>query len=84
MGNRRSVRSSLSFLYETLNWPIDPYPFAVDEAFDAYRLIVESCEFHDLLITRSVKYDILFHFVGGELIGMSGKKLSVIMCGDSA
>ena len=36
--------------YEMLNQPIDPYPFAVDEAFDAYRLIVESCEFHDLLI----------------------------------
>ena len=67
------------FLHKTLNWPIDPYPFAVDEAFDAYRLIVESCEFHDLLI---VIY--FFHSVGGELIGMSGKKLSVIMCGDSA
>ena len=25
-----------------LNWPIDPYPFAVDEAFDTYRLLVES------------------------------------------
>ncbi|KAF8813803.1 alpha/beta-hydrolase [Phlegmacium glaucopus] len=43
--------------------PEYPYPFAVDESFDAYRLIVES---------------------RGQLIGMSGKKLSVIMCGDSA
>ena len=51
MENRPNVRLSLSFLREILNWPIDPYPFAVDEAFDAYRLIVESCEFHDLLIT---------------------------------
>ncbi|KAF8904470.1 Alpha/Beta hydrolase protein [Gymnopilus junonius] len=43
--------------------PEYPYPFARDEAFDVYRLIVES---------------------GGRLIGMSGKKLSVIISGDSA
>lgn len=37
-------------LCRILNWPIDPYPFAVDEAFDAYRLIVESRESQDSLI----------------------------------
>ncbi|KAF9482153.1 alpha/beta-hydrolase [Pholiota conissans] len=43
--------------------PEYPYPFARDEAFDSYRLMVESC---------------------GKIIGMSGKKLSVIISGDSA
>ncbi|TFK44388.1 Alpha/Beta hydrolase protein [Crucibulum laeve] len=43
--------------------PEYPYPFACDEAFDTYRLLLES---------------------NGALIGMSGKKLSVIMSGDSA
>ncbi|KAF8160802.1 Alpha/Beta hydrolase protein [Crassisporium funariophilum] len=43
--------------------PEYPYPFALDESFDAYRLMVESC---------------------GKLIGMSGKKLSIILSGDSA
>ncbi|KDR75205.1 hypothetical protein GALMADRAFT_249170 [Galerina marginata CBS 339.88] len=43
--------------------PEYPYPFARDEAFDVYRLMVESC---------------------GTLIGMSGRKLSVIISGDSA
>ncbi|KAF8973116.1 Alpha/Beta hydrolase protein [Flammula alnicola] len=43
--------------------PEYPYPFARDEAFDTYRLMVESC---------------------GKLIGMSGRKLSVIISGDSA
>jgi acetyl esterase/lipase len=37
-------------LHGTLNCPIDPYPFAVDEAFDAYRLIVESRKSQDSLI----------------------------------
>jgi acetyl esterase/lipase len=41
----------------------DPYPFAIDEAFDTYRVLVESA---------------------GQLIGMSGKKLNIIMSGDSA
>ncbi|KAH9485132.1 Hormone-sensitive lipase [Psilocybe cubensis] len=43
--------------------PEYPYPFARDEAFDVYRLMVESY---------------------GKLIGMSGKKLSIIISGDSA
>jgi acetyl esterase/lipase len=42
---------------------IDPYPFAIDEAFDTYRVLAESA---------------------GQLIGMSGKKLNIIMTGDSA
>jgi hypothetical protein len=50
MENRRSVRPSSVIFTWNAELPIDPYPFAVDEAFDAYRLIVESCEFHDLLI----------------------------------
>jgi len=41
----------------------DPYPFAIDEAFDVYRLLVDS---------------------GGTSIGMSGRKLNVILTGDSA
>ena len=44
-------------LYGVLNRIIDPYPFAVDEAFDAYRLIVESCKSRDSLII--VKFLIL-------------------------
>lgn len=43
--------------------PEYPYPFAQDEAFDTYRVLVESC---------------------GSLLGMSGKKLRVILSGDSA
>ncbi|EPQ57298.1 alpha/beta-hydrolase [Gloeophyllum trabeum ATCC 11539] len=43
--------------------PEYPYPFAIDEIFDTYRVLVESA---------------------GRLIGMSGKKLSIIMSGDSA
>jgi hypothetical protein len=42
---------------------LDPYPFAIDEAFDTYRVLVESV---------------------GQLIGMSGRKLNIIMSGDSA
>ncbi|KAH0827393.1 Alpha/Beta hydrolase protein [Lanmaoa asiatica] len=41
----------------------DPYPFAMDECFDLYRLLAET---------------------SGRCIGMSGKKLNVIMSGDSA
>ncbi|KZT26689.1 alpha/beta-hydrolase [Neolentinus lepideus HHB14362 ss-1] len=43
--------------------PEYPYPFAIDEIFDTYRVLVES---------------------SGQLIGMSGKKLNIIMTGDSA
>ncbi|KAJ7072154.1 Alpha/Beta hydrolase protein [Mycena amicta] len=43
--------------------PEYPYPFAIDEAFDTYKLLVEST---------------------GTLIGMSGKKLSILISGDSA
>ncbi|KAF8125003.1 Alpha/Beta hydrolase protein [Boletus edulis] len=43
--------------------PEYPYPFAMDECFDIYRLLAETC---------------------GRCIGMSGKKLNVIMSGDSA
>ena len=28
---------------------LDPYPFAIDEAFDAYRLMTETCMFHIIL-----------------------------------
>lgn len=41
----------------------DPFPFALHECFDAYRVIAES---------------------NGRLIGMSGKRLSIVMTGDSA
>ncbi|KAJ3803273.1 Alpha/Beta hydrolase protein [Lentinula aff. detonsa] len=41
----------------------DPYPFAIDEAFDTYQVLVES---------------------GGAAIGMSGKKLNVVISSDSA
>ncbi|KAJ7188014.1 Alpha/Beta hydrolase protein [Mycena filopes] len=43
--------------------PEYPYPFAIDEAFDTYKLLVESV---------------------GTLIGMSGKKLNILLSGDSA
>ncbi|KAF9454042.1 alpha/beta-hydrolase [Macrolepiota fuliginosa MF-IS2] len=43
--------------------PEYPYPFAIDEVFDVYRLLVQSA---------------------GRIIGMSGKKFSVIITGDSA
>ncbi|KAJ7076323.1 Alpha/Beta hydrolase protein [Mycena belliarum] len=43
--------------------PEYPYPFAIDEAFDTYKILVESV---------------------GTCIGMSGKKLNVILTGDSA
>ncbi|EJD35293.1 alpha/beta-hydrolase [Auricularia subglabra TFB-10046 SS5] len=43
--------------------PEYPFPFALDECFDAYRVIAESY---------------------GRLIGMSGKRLNIIMTGDSA
>ena len=49
-----------------LNLPltlIDPYPFAIEEAFDIYRLLVDSA---------------------GTNIGMSGRKLNIIITGDSA
>ncbi|KAJ4001591.1 Alpha/Beta hydrolase protein [Lentinula boryana] len=41
----------------------DPYPFAIDEAFDTYQMLVES---------------------RGAAIGMSGKKLNVVISSDSA
>jgi hypothetical protein len=41
----------------------DPYPYAIDEAFDVYRVLVEST---------------------GTVIGMSGRKLNIIISGDSA
>ncbi|KAF9219625.1 alpha/beta-hydrolase [Gyrodon lividus] len=43
--------------------PEYPYPFAIDECFDLYRLLAET---------------------SGRCIGMSGKKLNVILSGDSA
>ncbi|KAF7321711.1 hypothetical protein MKEN_00692500 [Mycena kentingensis (nom. inval.)] len=43
--------------------PEYPYPFAIDEAFDTYKLLVES---------------------GGSIIGMSGKRLNIVISGDSA
>ncbi|KAF7315503.1 hypothetical protein MIND_00065600 [Mycena indigotica] len=43
--------------------PEYPYPFAIDEAFETYKLLVEST---------------------GTLIGMSGKKLNILISGDSA
>lgn len=53
----------LFLLYLPLTTLLDPYPFAIDEAFDTYRLLVDSA---------------------GTNIGMSGRKLNVIMTGDSA
>ncbi|KAJ6625455.1 hormone-sensitive lipase [Mycena sp. CBHHK59/15] len=46
-----------------INISSDPYPFAIDEAFDTYKVLVESA---------------------GTLLGMSGKKLNVLLSGDSA
>ncbi|KAJ7772533.1 Alpha/Beta hydrolase protein [Mycena maculata] len=43
--------------------PEYPYPFAIDEAFDTYKLLVQSVGTH---------------------IGMSGKRLNVLLTGDSA
>ncbi|KAJ7703015.1 Alpha/Beta hydrolase protein [Mycena rosella] len=43
--------------------PEYPYPFAIDEAFDTYKVLVESV---------------------GTLLGMSGRKLNVLLTGDSA
>lgn len=43
--------------------PEYPYPYAVDECFDAYRSLVDS---------------------GGQIVGMSGHKLNIILSGDSA
>ncbi|KAJ7497471.1 Alpha/Beta hydrolase protein [Mycena latifolia] len=43
--------------------PEYPYPFAIDEAFDTYKILVESV---------------------GTLLGMSGRKLNVLLTGDSA
>ncbi|KAJ7091212.1 Alpha/Beta hydrolase protein [Mycena epipterygia] len=43
--------------------PEYPYPFAIDEAFDTYKVLVDSV---------------------GALLGMSGKKLNVLVTGDSA
>ncbi|KAJ7045745.1 Alpha/Beta hydrolase protein [Mycena alexandri] len=43
--------------------PEYPYPFAIDEAFDTYKVLVESV---------------------GALLGMSGKKLNILLSGDSA
>ncbi|KAJ6594086.1 Alpha/Beta hydrolase protein [Mycena capillaripes] len=43
--------------------PEYPYPFAIDEAFDTYKLLVEST---------------------GALLGMSGRKLNILITGDSA
>lgn len=28
-----------------LGYTLDPYPFAQDEAFDTYRVLVESCQY---------------------------------------
>lgn len=52
-GSVRSLNCSLA----------DPYPYAVDECFDAYRSLVDS---------------------GGQIVGMSGHKLNIILSGDSA
>jgi hypothetical protein len=41
----------------------DPYPYAIDEAFDVYQALMESV---------------------GKIIGLSGRKLNIIMSGDSA
>ncbi|KAF9231934.1 Alpha/Beta hydrolase protein [Melanogaster broomeanus] len=43
--------------------PEYPYPFAIDECFDLYRLLAET---------------------SGRCVGMSGKKLNIILSGDSA
>jgi acetyl esterase/lipase len=34
-------------------WNVDPYPFAIDEAFDAYRLMTETCMFHVIMRIKS-------------------------------
>jgi hypothetical protein len=47
MEKHRSVSISyllLSFSPMTIHLDADPYPFARDEAFDTYRLMVESCK----------------------------------------
>jgi hypothetical protein len=56
----------------------DPYPYAIDEAFDAYKVLVESGK------PLYVKHFLSLIFAVGRLIGMSGQKLNIIISGDSA
>ena len=63
---------------------VDPYPFAIDEAFDTYRVLVESSAFfHFSCSCDSFTYHINY-LLDGALIGLGGSKLSIIMTGDSA
>lgn len=60
----------------------DPYPFAIDEAFDAYRVLIESG-------ALTLSYPIFLdpdvdQLAAGTLLGMSGKKLNIVISGDSA
>lgn len=34
-----------TYLSHLLGYTLDPYPFAQDEAFDTYRVLVESCQY---------------------------------------
>ncbi|KDQ57823.1 hypothetical protein JAAARDRAFT_35515 [Jaapia argillacea MUCL 33604] len=61
MWARRTGKPVLSLDYGKA--PEYPYPFAIDEAYDMYRVLVES---------------------SGRVIGMSGRRLNIIMSGDSA
>ncbi|CAK5281607.1 unnamed protein product [Mycena citricolor] len=59
--------------------PEFPYPFAIDEAFDTYKVLAES---------GALMCDVLGESAdvaqGGALIGMSTRKLNFVVTGDSA
>lgn len=61
-----------------LTYHVDPYPYAIDEAFDTYRVLVESGmrSFH---CVRNLNFVLV-----GTIIGMSGTRLNIIVSGDSA
>jgi hypothetical protein len=59
----------------------DPYPYAIDEAFDTYKVLVESGEFLSLC---TLCFTYVINLAVGGLIGMSGKKLNIMISGDSA
>lgn len=50
MARLQNVRTNLSTQLNNVNWKlvVDPYPFAIDEIFDVYRLLVESGRSEDL------------------------------------
>ncbi|KAJ7178358.1 Alpha/Beta hydrolase protein [Mycena crocata] len=58
--------------------PEYPYPFAIDEAFDTYKILVESGK------CSTARSSNINTATVGALLGMSGKRLNVLLTGDSA